>query len=124
MKTKLLFLSLLAILLHIDVTPSFAKGQDTLRQIYLKDITKIPSRSEVAPPSAFTDDSSVLVEFPTTAEAATLTVKNAETGEVVYASVEMGVEDTKIDLSKEAPGNYIIEIDQEKIVSSGEFTIE
>ena len=64
------------------------------------------------------------VDFPVVASSATITVKNSETGEIVYSSTDLNVTTLQIDLTGEAAGEYSLEISIVNSILSGDFILE
>lgn len=75
-------------------------------------------------PTAYIDGSLLSVDFPVVASSATITVKNAETGEIVYSSTDLNVTTLQIDLTGEAAGEYSLEISIGNSILSGDFILE
>ena len=124
MKTKLLFFFLLTMLLQVSVD-TFAMGLATRLSIKLKSKGIQDShRSIPLLPTAYIDGSLLSVDFPVVASSATITVKNSETGEIVYSSTDLNVTTLQIDLTGEAAGEYSLEISIVNSILSGDFILE
>ena len=124
MKTKLLFFFLLTMLLQVSVD-TFATGLATRQSIKLKSKGMQDShRSIPLLPTAYIDGSLLSVDFPVVASSATITVKNSETGEIVYSSTDLNVTTLQIDLTGEAAGEYSLEISIVNSILSGDFILE
>lgn len=124
MKTKLLFLFLSVMLLQVNMSVSAMVMKDGHR-ILLKDIKASGShRSMPVLPAAFIDGSLLSVDFLYSVGSATITVKNSETGEIVYSSTDLNVTTLQIDLTGEAAGEYSLEISIGNSILSGDFILE
>lgn len=124
MKTKLLFLFLLVMLLQVSMGVSATVMKDTHR-ILLKDIKASGShRSVPILPVAFIDGSLLSVDYLFPVASATVTVKDAETGEIVYSSTDLNVTTLQIDLTGESAGKYSLEISIGNTILSGDFILE
>lgn len=123
MKTKILLLLLMTFLIQLNITSS-ADEMKTARQIRLSLKTKVPHRSAPILPIAIIENSLLSVDLLSTTPTVTTTIKDAETGEVVYTSTETDVEKLVIDLSGEEAGRYILEIESPLVIYTGEFDLE
>lgn len=124
MKTKLLFFFLLTMLLQVSVD-TFAMGLATRQSIKLKSKGMQDSHPSIPLlPTAYIDGSLLSVDFPVVASSATITVKNSETGEIVYSSTDLNVTTLQIDLTGEAAGEYSLEISIVNSILSGDFILE
>lgn len=122
MKRKLLLLLLVITSLQFCI-PSFGNTLDTIRRIELRRKTRVPSRSVVIIPEASIENSVLSINFSSVAPSATVIVKNAETGEVVYSSTDSNVDSCVIDLSAEDAGKYVLEIEFPTSTFTGEFEL-
>ena len=110
MKTKLLFLFFSVMLLQVNMSVSAMVMKDGHR-ILLKDIKASGShRSMPVLPAAFIDGSLLSVDFLYSVGSATITVKNSETGEIVYSSTDLNVTTLQIDLTGEDVGEYSLKL--------------
>lgn len=123
MKTKILLLLLMTFLVQMNITSS-AGEMKTARQIRLSLKTKVPHRSVPVLPIAIIENSLLSVDLLSPVTTVTTTIKDAETGEVVYTSTETDVEKLVIDLTGEEAGKYILEIESPLVIYTGEFDLE
>lgn len=123
MKAKFLLLLLVTLLVQTNITSS-ADEMKTSREIRLNARVRVPQRSVPVLPIAIIENSLVSVDLLSTTPTVTTTIKDAETGEVVYASTETDVEKLVIDLSGEEAGRYILEIESPLVIYTGEFDLE
>lgn len=123
MKTKFLPFLLLAVLLQVSVF-SFADEMTTARQIRLKNKTKVEHRSIPVTPDAFIENSLLSIDLFSTVPTVTVTIKDAETEEVVYTSTDLNVDKVYIDLAGEEKGKYTLEIQLPKEAFTGDFELE
>lgn len=123
MKAKFLLLLFVTLLVQANITAS-ADAMKSARQIRLSLKTKVPHRSVPVLPIAIIENSLLSVGLLSTTPTVTTTIKDAETGEVVYASTETDVEKLVIDLSGEEAGRYILEIESPLVIYTGEFDLE
>lgn len=123
MKTKFLPFLLLAVLLQVSVF-SFADEMTTARQIRLKNKTKVEHRSIPVTPDAFIENSLLSIDLFSTVPTVTVTIKDAETEEVVYTSTDLNVDKVYIDLTGEEKGKYTLEIQLPKEAFTGDFELE
>lgn len=123
MKAKFLLLLLVTLLVQTNIT-SFAGEMKSARQIRLSLKTKVPLRSTPVLPIAIIESSLLSVDLLSPVTTVTTTIKDAETGVVVYTSTETDVEKLVIDLSGEETGKYILEVESPLVVYSGEFDLE
>lgn len=122
MKAKLLFFLLLVLSLQVNDSIN-AMVMKTRTQITLK-TKSIPSpRSIQVFPNAFIDGKLLSIEFPSAVTSVTATVKDAETGEIIYSSTDLDVDAITINLAKENAGKYTLEIHLGSNVYSGDFII-
>lgn len=88
MKTKLLSFFLLVMLFQVSID-AFSMEMNTSQKIDLKGKKMQHShRSMPLLPTAFIDGMLLSINFPSVANSVTITVKNEETGEIVYSSTE------------------------------------
>lgn len=123
MKAKFLLLLLVTLLVQTNITSS-ADEMKTSREIRLNARVRVPQRSVPVLPIAIIENSLVSVDLLSTTPTVTTTIKDAETGEVVYTSTETDVEKLVIDLSGEEAGRYILEIESPLVIYTGEFDLE
>lgn len=123
MKAKFLLLLFVTLLVQVNITAS-ADEMKSARQIRLSLKTKVPHRSVPVLPIAIIENSLLSVDLLSTTPTVTTTIKDAETGEVVYTSTETDVEKLVIDLSGEEAGRYILEIESPLVIYTGEFDLE
>lgn len=123
MKAKFLLLLLVTLLVQTNIT-SFAGEMKSARQIRLSLKTKVPQRSVPELPIAVIENSLLSVDLLSPVTTVTTTIKDAETGEVVYTSTETDVEKLVIDLTGEEAGKYILEIESPLVIYTGEFDLE
>jgi hypothetical protein len=123
MKTKFLPFLLLAVLLQVSVF-SFADEMTTARQIRLKNKTKVEHRSIPVTPDAFIENSLLSIDLFSTVPTVTVTIKDAETEEVVYTSTDLNVDKVYIDLAGEEKGKYTLEIQLPKEAFIGDFELD
>lgn len=123
MKAKFLLLLFVTLLVQANITAS-ADAMKSARQIRLSLKTKVPHRSVPEMPIAIIENSLLSVDLLSTTPTVTTTIKDAETGEVVYTSTETDVEKLVIDLSGEEAGRYILEIESPLVIYTGEFDLE
>ncbi len=123
MKTKFLPFLLLAVLLQVSVF-SFADEMTTARQIRLKNKTKVEHRSIPVTPDAFIENSLLSIDLFSTVPTVTVTIKDAETDEVVYTSTDLNVDKVYIDLAGEEKGKYTLEIQLPKEAFIGDFELD
>ena len=123
MKAKFLPFLLLTVLLQVSMF-SFAHEMISARQIRLKNKTEVQHRSIPVTPDAFIENSLLSIDLLSTVPTVTVTIKDAETGEVVYTSTDLNVDKVYIDLAGEEKGKYTLEIQLPTEVFSGEFELE
>lgn len=123
MKAKFLLLLLVTLLVQTNITSS-ADEMKTSREIRLNARVRVPHRSVPVLPIAIIENSLLSVDLLSTTPTVTTTIKDAETGEVVYTSTETDVEKLVIDLSGEEAGRYILEIESPLVIYTGEFDLE
>lgn len=123
MKAKFLLLLFVTLLVQANITAS-ADEMKSARQIRLSLKTRVPQRSVPVLPIAIIENSLLSVDLLSTTPTVTTTIKDAETGEVVYTSTETDVEKLVIDLSGEEAGRYILEIESPLVIYTGEFDLE
>lgn len=123
MKAKFLLLLFVTLLVQANITAS-ADAMKSARQIRLSLKTKVPHRSVPEMPIAIIENSLLSVDLLSTTPTVTTTIKDVETGEVVYTSTETDVEKLVIDLSGEEAGRYILEIESPLVIYTGEFDLE
>ena len=123
MKAKFLPFLLLAVLLQVSVF-SFADEMTTARQIRLKNKTKVEHRSIPVTPDAFIENSLLSIDLFSTVPTVTVTIKDAETEEVVYTSTDLNVDKVYIDLTGEEKGKYTLEIQLPKEAFIGDFELD
>ena len=123
MKTKFLPLLLLTVLLQVSMF-SFANEMTTARIIRLKNKTEVQHRSIPVTPAAFIENSLLSIDLLSTVPTVTVTIKDAETGEVVYTSTDLNVDKVYIDLAGEDKGKYTLEIQLPKEAFIGDFELD
>lgn len=123
MKAKFLLLLLVTLLVQTNITSS-ADVMKSRREIRLNARVRVPHRSVPVLPIAIIENSLLSVDLLSTTPTVTTTIKDAETGEVVYTSTETDVEKLVIDLSGEEAGRYILEIESPLVIYTGEFDLE
>lgn len=123
MKAKFLLLLLVTLLVQTNMTTS-ADEMKSARQIRISARVQVPHRSVPVLPIAIIENSLLSVDLLSTTPTVTTTIKDAETGEVVYTSTETDVEKLVIDLSGEEAGRYILEIESPLVIYTGEFDLE
>lgn len=123
MKAKILLLILMIFLVQTNITSS-AGEMKSARQIRISARVQVPHRSVPVLPIAILENSLLSVDLLSSLPTATTTIKNAETGEVVYTSTETDVEKLIIDLTGEEAGRYILEIESPLVIYTGEFDLE
>lgn len=123
MKTKFLLLLLMSFLVQMNMTLS-AGEMKSARQIKLSVKVRVPHRSVPELPIAVIENSLLSVDLLSPVTSVTTTIKDAETGEVVYTSTESDVEKLVIDLTVEEAGKYILEVESPLVIYSGEFDLE
>lgn len=123
MKAKFLLLLFLTLLIQTNMISS-ASEMKTARQIRLSAKVRVPHRSIPVLPIAIIENSLLSVDLLSPVTTVTTTIKDAETGEVVYTSTETDVEKLVIDLTGEEAGKYILEIESPLVIYTGEFDLE
>lgn len=123
MKAKFLFLLFVTLLIQMNITSS-AGEMKSARQIRLSAKVRAPHRSVPVLPIAIIENSLLSVDLLSPVTTVTTTIKDAETGEVVYTSTETDVEKLVIDLTGEEAGKYILEIESPLVIYTGEFDLE
>ena len=123
MKTKFLPLLLLTVLLQVSMF-SFANEMTTARIIRLKNKTEVQHRSIPVTPAAFIENSLLSIDLLSTVPTVTVTIKDAETGEVIYTSTDLNVDKVYIDLAGEDKGKYTLEIQLPKEAFIGDFELD
>ena len=123
MKAKFLPFLLLAVLLQVS-TFSFADEMISAREIRLKNKTKVEHRSVPVTPAAFIENSLLSIDLLSTVPTVTVTIKDEETGEVVYTSTDINVDKVYIDLAGEEKGKYTLEIQLPKEAFIGDFELD
>lgn len=123
MKAKILFLFLMIFLVQTNITSS-AGEMKSARQIRISARVRVPHRSVPILPIAIIENSLLSIDLLSTIPSVTTTIKDAETGEVVYTSTETDVDKLVIDLSGEEPGKYTLEIESPLVIYTGEFDLE
>ena len=108
MKAKFLPFLLLTVLLQVSMF-SFAHEMISARQIRLKNKTEVQHRSIPVTPDAFIENSLLSIDLLSTVPTVAVTIKDAETGEVVYTSTDLNVDKVYIDLAGEEKGKYTLE---------------
>ena len=106
MKTKFLPLLLLTVLLQVSMF-SFANEMTTARIIRLKNKTEVQHRSIPVTPAACIENSLLSIDLLSTVPTVTVTIKDAETGEVIYTSTDLNVDKVYIDLAGEEKGKNL-----------------
>ena len=82
---------MLTVLLQVSMF-SFAHEMISARQIRLKNKTEVQHRSIPVTPDAFIENSLLSIDLLSTVPTVTVTIKDAETGEVVYTSTDLNVD--------------------------------
>lgn len=123
MKAKFLLLLLVTLLVQTNITSS-ANEMKTSREIRLNARVRVPHRSVPVLPIAVIENSLLSVDLLSPVTTVTTTIKDSETGEVVYTSTETDVEKLVIDLTGEEAGKYILEIESPLVIYTGEFDLE
>lgn len=123
MKAKFLLLLFVTLLVQANITAS-ADEMKSARQIRISARVRVPHRSVPEMPIAIIENSLLSVDLLSTTPTVTTTIKDVETGEVVYTSTETDVEKLVIDLSGEEAGRYILEIESPLVIYTGEFDLE
>lgn len=123
MKAKFFPLLLLTILLQMSMF-SYAHEMISARQIKLRTKTEVQHRSVPVTPAAFIENSLLSIDLLSTVPTVTVTIKDAETGEVVYTSTDLNVDKVYIDLTGEEKGKYTLEIQLPKEAFTGDFELE
>ena len=123
MKAKFFPLLLLTILLQMSMF-SYAHEMISARQIKLRTKTEVQHRSVPVTPAAFIENSLLSIDLLSTVPTVTVTIKDAETGEVVYTSTDLNVDKVYIDLTGEGKGKYTLEIQLPKEAFTGDFELE
>jgi len=123
MKAKFLPFLLLTVLLQVSMF-SFAHEMISARQIRLKNKTEVQHRSIPVTPAAFIENSLLSIDLLSTVPTVTVTIKDAETGEVVYTSTDINVDKVYIDLAGEEKGKYTLEIQLPKEAFIGDFELD
>ena len=106
MKAKFLPFLLLTVLLQVSMF-SYADEMVTARQIKLRTKTQVQHRSIPVSPDAFIENSLLTIDLLSTVPTVTVTIKDAETGEVVYTSTDLNVDKVYIDLAGEEKGKNL-----------------
>ena len=119
MKAKFLPFLLLTVLLQVSMF-SYADEMVTARQIKLRTKTQVQPVS----PDAFIENSLLTIDLLSTVPTVTVTIKDAETGEVVYTSTDLNVDKVYIDLAGEEKGKYTLEIQLPKEAFIGDFELD
>ena len=123
MKTKFLPLLLLTVLLQVSMF-SFANEMTTARIIRLKNKTEVQHRSIPVTTAACIENSLLSIDLLSTVPTVTVTIKDAETGEVIYTSTDLNVDKVYIDLAGEDKGKYTLEIQLPKEAFIGDFELD
>lgn len=123
MKAKFFPLLLLTILLQMSMF-SYAHEMISARQIKLRTKTEVQHRSVPVTPAAFIENSLLSIDLLSTVPTVTVTIKDAETGEVIYTSTDLNVDKVYIDLAGEDKGKYTLEIQLPKEAFTGDFELE
>lgn len=123
MKAKFLLLLFMALLIQTNITSS-ADEMKSRREIKLSVKVRVPHRSVPVLPIAIIENSLLSVDLLSPVTTVTTTIKDSETGEVVYTSTETDVEKLVIDLTGEEAGKYILEIESPLVIYTGEFDLE
>ena len=123
MKAKFLPFLLLTVLLQVSMF-SFAHEMISARQIRLKNKTEVQHRSIPVTPDACIENSLLSIDLLSTVPTVTVTIKDAETGEVIYTSTDLNVDKVYIDLAGEDKGKYTLEIQLPKEAFIGDFELD
>lgn len=124
MKLRLLFFLFLTMSFQMN-SVVLAEGMKSKQRIIFRDIkTQNPHRSIPILPSAFIEDSLLSINFLSIVTSVTSTIKNMETGEIVYSSINSNVTTIMIDLTGKSEGKYIIEIHFGTDILLGEFILK
>lgn len=103
---------------------AFSMEMNTSQKIDLKGKKMQHShRSMSLLPTAFIDGTLLSVDFPSVVNSVTITVKNEETGEIVYSSTGLNATALQIDLTGENTGKYSLEISFGETILSGDFIL-
>lgn len=113
----------MSFLVQMNMTSS-AGEMKSARQIKLSVKVRVPHRSVPELPIAVIENSLLSVDLLSPVTTVTTTIKDVETGEVVYTSTETDVEKLVIDLTGEEAGKYILEIESPLVIYTGEFDLE
>ncbi|MCS2334315.1 DUF3244 domain-containing protein [Bacteroides sp. BFG-606] len=123
MKAKFFPLLLLIVLLQMSMF-SYAHEMISARQIKLRTKTEVQHRSIPISPAACIENSLLSIDLLSTVPTVTVTIKDAETGEVVYTSTDINVDKVYIDLAGEEKGKYTLEIQLPKEAFIGDFELD
>ena len=123
MKAKFLPFFFFSVLLQVSMF-SFAHEMISARQIRLKNKTEVQHRSIPVTPDAFIENSLLSIDLLSTVPTVAVTIKDAETGEVVYTSTDLNVDKVYIDLAGEEKGKYTLEIQLPKEAFIGDFELD
>lgn len=123
MKTKLLFFLFLVTLFQANMS-TYAIELKVGRKIALRE-RRVPDPHRSVPilPTAFIDGSLLSIDFPSAVSTATITVRDAETGEIVYSSTDSDVDKVEIDMIGVNPGRYVLEIVFPTATFTGDFEL-
>ena len=108
MKAKFLPFLLLTVLLQVSMF-SFAHEMISARPVT---------------PAACIENSLLSIDLLSTVPTVTVTIKDAETGEVIYTSTDLNVDKVYIDLAGEDKGKYTLEIQLPKEAFIGDFELD
>ncbi len=114
MKAKFLPFLLLTVLLQVSM---FSYADERTK-------TQVQHRSIPVSPDAFIENSLLTIDLLSTVPTVTVTIKDAETGEVVYTSTDLNVDKVYIDLAGEEKGKYTLEIQLPKEAFIGDFELD
>ena len=103
---------------------SFANEMTSARRIRLTNKTEVQHRSIPVTPDAFIENSLLSIDLLSTVPTVTVTIKDAETGEVIYTSTDLNVDKVYIDLAGEDKGKYTLEIQLPKEAFIGDFELD
>lgn len=124
MKLRLLFFLFFTMSFQMN-SIALAEEMKSRQRIILRDIKSQNShRSIPILPSAFIEGSLLSIDFLSIVTSVTSTIKNMETGEIIYSSTGSNVTTILIDLTGKSKGKYIIEIQSGIDTLLGEFVFE
>lgn len=122
MKKKLLFLLFMLSLFQISIY-SWANELSTKHKIELKKKISNQHRSNSILLDAYIEGTLLSVTFSSVTTSVTTTVKNAETGDIIYLSTDLNVDKIEFDLAEEKSGKYTLEIQLSESTFVGDFEL-